>query len=338
MPRVIFSAQSDYLQAAIQELSSTFPSARVVRLAAETGFIEAPTLDIAAVARACRNRPLVFVRHLFQEDRRLAGVDQDAIGAELDRLVNRLDPGTPHALQVWADGTLPPGLRTDELWRALARRIESRGHVIERANGDQTISVCLTPHESTIGLNPPAFALADWPGGRVGLAKSDAQVSRSEFKLEELFKTAGLALPSRGTALDLGASPGGWTRILRRHGFSVWAVDPAALDPRVAVDPGVHHVRTTAGSYLAGPAGRDREFDLIVNDMRMVPELSCQIMRQAAPRVARGGHAIVTLKLTPSSAVRTVEGCLRILGRAYDVVFARQLFHNRNEVTVVARH
>jgi 23S rRNA (cytidine2498-2'-O)-methyltransferase len=71
--------------------------------------------------------------------------------------------------------------------------------------------------------------------------------------------------------------------------------------------------------------------------MRMVPELSCQIMRQAAPRLAPGGHAIVTLKITPGSAVRTVGGCLRILGRSYEVIFARQLFHNRNEVTVVVR-
>jgi 23S rRNA (cytidine2498-2'-O)-methyltransferase len=206
----------------------------VTRLAAETGVIEAPTLDIAAVSRACRNRPVVFVRHLFEEYRRIPGADQEAITAEIDRLVARLDPGAVHALQVWQDwpdGTLPPGLRTDELWRALARRIEHRGHVIERANGDQTISVCLTPRETVIGLNPPGFALADWPGGRVGLAKTDAQVSRSEFKLEELFKTAGLDLPSRGVALDLGASPGGWTRILRRRGLTVWAIDPAALDP-----------------------------------------------------------------------------------------------------------
>ena len=334
MPRVIFSAASDYLQAATQELSSAFPSARVMRIAAETGFIEAPTLDIEAVARACRNRPVVFVRHLFQEHRRLPGIDQEAIAAEIDRLTGRLDPGAAHALQVWADGALPPGLRTDELWRALARRIEGRGHAIERANGDQTISVCLTPRETSIGLNQPGFALADWPGGRVGLAKTDAQISRSEFKLEELFKTANLDLPARGAALDLGASPGGWTRILRRHGFSVWAVDPAALDPRIAPDPGVRHVRTTAGAFLAEPGP---PFDLIVNDMRMVPELSCQIMRQAAPRLTSGGHAIVTLKITPASAVRSVEGCLRILGRAYEVVFARQLFHNRNEVTVVAR-
>src|SRR5687768_5632079 len=114
MPRVIFSAASDYLQAATQDLSAAFPSARVMRLAAETGFIEAPTLDIAAVARVCRSRPIVFVRHLFEEYRRIPGVDQEAIAAEIDRLVPRLDPGAAHALQVWADGSLPPGLRTDE--------------------------------------------------------------------------------------------------------------------------------------------------------------------------------------------------------------------------------
>jgi 23S rRNA (cytidine2498-2'-O)-methyltransferase len=35
--------------------------------------------------------------------------------------------------------------------------------------------------------------------------------------------------------------------------------------------------------------------------------------------------------------VESVHRCLELLGRAYEVVHARQLHHNRHEVTVVAR-
>lgn len=39
--------------------------------------------------------------------------------------------------------------------------------------------------------------------------------------------------------LDLGASPGGWTRVLAKLGAEVVAIDKAPLDPRVAAMPGV---------------------------------------------------------------------------------------------------
>ncbi|MGH2560415.1 MAG: SAM-dependent methyltransferase, partial [Thermomicrobiales bacterium] len=209
-----------------------------------------------------------------------------------------------------------------------------RGITVARAGRERVLSVCMTPAAVILGVNRAAEALADWPGGRVRLARDDGQVSRAEFKLEELFKLVDLAIPSGGTAVDLGASPGGWTRIVRQRGMTVWAVDPGDLDPRVASDPGVHHVRTTAGPFLATI---DRTFDLVLNDMRMTPALSCALMLDAAKHLSPGGLAIVTLKITPHDARGIVRESLRTLDRAYEIVLARQLYHNRNEVTVVAR-
>jgi 23S rRNA (cytidine2498-2'-O)-methyltransferase len=71
--------------------------------------------------------------------------------------------------------------------------------------------------------------------------------------------------------------------------------------------------------------------------MRMEPGLSASVMVSAARRLAPDGLAIMTLKIAPRDALRTVRDTLRVLDRAYEVVFARQLHHNRNEVTVVLR-
>jgi 23S rRNA (cytidine2498-2'-O)-methyltransferase len=46
---------------------------------------------------------------------------------------------------------------------------------------------------------------------------------------------------------------------------------------------------------------------------------------------------IVTLKISPHEPQRAVVESLRLLERVYDILFARQLFHNRNEVTVVCQ-
>jgi 23S rRNA (cytidine2498-2'-O)-methyltransferase len=134
--------------------------------------------------------------------------------------------------------------------------------------------------------------------------------------------------------VDLGASPGGWTHVLREHGLRVWAVDPGDLDARLAADPLVHHVRATAGDFLRTTT---RSFAVVVNDMRMDPMLSATTMVDAARRLRPAGLAVLTLKTGTHQPVRTVRECLAVLGRAYRVDHVRQLHHNRHEVTVVAR-
>ena len=132
-------------------------------------------------------------------------------------------------------------------------------------------------------------------------------------------------------ALDLGASPGGWSRILRRKGQYVTAVDPALLDPRLAEDQAIRHLRMTAEHYLADEPDT---FDLIVNDMRMDARDSARLMVGYARQIYPGGAAIMTLKLPEEGRATVVEHAWEILEEAYTIVGARQLFHNRSEITL----
>ncbi|MGH2532305.1 MAG: SAM-dependent methyltransferase [Thermomicrobiales bacterium] len=337
-PRVIFSTAEPYFHAAQQELRAAFEVACIERLGPEVGCLEVGDLDVAAVAETCRRRPVVFVRHLMREVARIpfdsTSDDPDAVVTKVLGHFDFIPTKDNPALQVWVSGRAPGELRADDLRKRVADGLSLQGRFVARAGREDVLSVCVTPATTVLGCNRSADALADWPGGRVRLARNDQQVSRAELKLDELVKVFDLALPATGTALDLGASPGGWTRITRQRGFTVWAVDPGDLDPRVASDPGVHHARTTAGPFLAAT---DRTFDLIFNDMRMTPARSCTVMLDAAKRLSAGGLAVLTLKITPRDAFRTVRESLRTLERAYEIVHARQLYHNRNEVTVVAR-
>jgi 23S rRNA (cytidine2498-2'-O)-methyltransferase len=71
--------------------------------------------------------------------------------------------------------------------------------------------------------------------------------------------------------------------------------------------------------------------------MRMDPVMTCQVMLDVAERLRPGALAVVTLKVGSRRPVETVRRCLALLRRRYAVVHARQLHHNRHEVTVVAR-
>ena len=335
--RVFFSADEEYLSAASQELRDLFPDAEITPHGPDLGAVSAEGLAIAEIASACRDQPVIFVRHLFREVGFIPNtrvIDLNTVVAEaIDIWLN--GPVAPAvALHVWASGPAPAVFRTDELWRALADGLDGQGIRAGRSGPDQVLSACVTPDGIRLGLNGVGNALTDWPGGRVRLSKPKGQISRSEFKLEELFRTTDFPIPVTGTAIDLGASPGGWTRILRLRGLEVWAVDPADLDPRIDQDPAVHHIRTTAGPFLART---DLEADLVVNDMRMAPELSVSVMQGALRCLKPGGMMIQTLKITPHGALRTVRKSLSTLGNDYEILFARQLHHNRNEVTVVGR-
>lgn len=336
--RVVFSVADESFGSAVQELRDEFSrTLEVERIGPDVGVLATTMPTVGDVADACRHRPLVFIRHLTVELARVARPEATDLGAVADAARSALagNPvGAELAVQSWVSGPAKMGYGSGELSSRLTQDLSIHGFAVSRAGQRHTLSCCITPDGVSIGLNRTEDSLSDWPGGRVRLLRDDAQVSRSEFKLEELFKTFPIRLPAEGRAVDLGASPGGWTRILRRLGLRVWSVDPAALDPRIASEPGVHHVRTTAGEFFRSSTMR---FDLAVNDMRMSPVLSCQVMLDAAPHLRPGAFAIVTLKTGTQRPVETVRRCLRLLGRAYEVAHARQLHHNRQEVTVVAR-
>lgn len=332
---VLFSAAQTYLPHAATALRRLFPEARISTFGPEVGRIEGSSIHARELATVCRTAPVPFVRHLMNETVRLppSAVDRAPMAA----VEVTGDAHHDIALQVWTSGAA--GVRAEAVRAEIDAALKRVSVTTARGQRSHILGVCMTPSGVSLGITRTSDALADWPGGRMILARRREQVSRAEWKLEELFKVFDVPLPSSSArALDLGASPGGWTRILRSRGYEVWAVDPGDLHPRVAADPAVHHVRTTAGRFLsAADKQGGQPFDLIVNDMRMVAERSCRVVLDAADRLVPGGIAIMTLKVTRQRATKTMERALRLLGRRYRPLFVRQLFHNKNEVTVVVQ-
>ncbi|MDQ3247746.1 MAG: 50S rRNA methyltransferase, partial [Chloroflexota bacterium] len=193
--------------------------------------------------------------------------------------------------------------------------------------------VCAVPSPATafLGLSRTADNLSDWAGGVRRFARETDQVSRSEFKLLEALEIFAIALPSHGMALDLGAAPGGWTRVLRQRQQYVTAIDPGELDPRLAQDRDVRHKRMTAEAYLNAEPD---SFDIIVNDMRMDARDSARLMVAYRRQLYPTGIVIMTLKLPEQKRRPVIDHAFTILREAYAIVGARQLFHNRSEITV----
>jgi 23S rRNA (cytidine2498-2'-O)-methyltransferase len=328
----LFSVATDSYDVAVREIRDEFgPRVKVERISGDLGRITENGPSLAELAAACGDGRIMFVRHLTAE---LGSFPVGDVPAphELAELILAELPRHPPALavQTWTDGASSGGSYYHLLEPALAER----GIEVSRAGQEFVVSCFASRKTVLIGLNRLDLSLSDWPGGRMRLARSDDRVSRSEFKLEEAIQTFDLQLPAGGKALDLGASPGGWTRILRQYDQEVWSIDPGDLDRRIATDRGVHHVATTAGEFFRR---NQLPFDVVVNDMRMDQLMSARVMLDAIPHLRRGALAVVTLKGGARNPLDAARRALDVLRKNYDIQSARQLHHNRNELTVVAR-
>ncbi|MDX2967998.1 SAM-dependent methyltransferase [Kribbella solani] len=327
---ILFSFASDSYRYAVREIREAFPGEhRFERLGAEVARLADSTVPVEQLATACDEGRIMFVRHLTRE---IAGYALDDLPTEPELATTLLDEltGRTVAVQAWIDDGGTGGTYR----RLIADALATRGVTNERSGQKVVVSAVVAGKQLLLGVNRLADSLSDWPGGQMRLARGKDRVSRSEFKLEEAIATFGLDLPKGGKALDLGASPGGWTRILRQHGQEVWSVDPGSLDPRLRSDRRIHHERTTAGRFFA--ANRVR-FDVVVNDMRMDQQTSARMMLDAAAHLRPRGLAVITLKGGGQNPLDATRHALQTLRATYTIHHARQLHHNRNELTVVAR-
>ena len=201
--RVLVSASEEAFVLAVRELKDALGSVSVERLGPDLGLMTADGLTIEEVAAHCEGDPLVFIRHLAAEVDRV----RSHLGAAAVRAVKHAELGPDIAVQAWASGMPTIGFGAAEAAQEIVGALREAGYQPVRAGAPYTLSCALVGGDAILGLNRRDAALCDWPGGRVRLGRSKAQVSRSEFKLEELLDVFDLEVPNGGKALDLGAAP-----------------------------------------------------------------------------------------------------------------------------------
>ncbi|MBT9587234.1 hypothetical protein IV102_28075 [bacterium] len=270
--------------------------------------------DCAALAQHWLHRPPIYIRHMFPVQRSGRWRGTGALRRELAEF-------PPARLQLRLPAWHPPGeeARLEGLWTGAPERI---------------LSVLVHETRWWAGLSAPRLNLSPWKGGAPQYEVDSGLVNRCEWKLREAIDTFGWRLGT-GRALDLGACPGGWSRVLLRYGLSVTAVDPRPEGMTVQHARLEHRAEPAECFLRSAPAGG---FDVLTNDMWLPAEETARLTRDAAPLLRPGGMALVTLKLgNVSPELESRRGPLRralaILREAYRIPRLRQLFYNRFEVT-----
>ncbi|PRA78791.1 TlyA family RNA methyltransferase [Microbacterium sp. MYb66] len=133
----------------------------------------------------------------------------------------------------------------------------------------------------------------------ITIAGADHYVGRGAHKL--IAGLDGFSIPVQGRlVLDMGASTGGFTQVLRERGArKVLAVDVGhgQLAPSIAADPGVvavegYNVRYMTPENLAAETGEAGTPDLVVGDLSFI---SLELVLPAVAGVAAAGSDILLL-------------------------------------------
>ena len=334
-PTLIATADPDFADLAHAEITAVSPQAQFSPPIVNGVWLVETAVSFFDLAAHWQQQPPTFLRHIspIQASLPLRGQSSDihALNELLQAdLIDLIDPELSFSVQARVLGQQP--YKAFDLNQTLSQTITAvTGATLDVRQPTQILSVVVGAETGYMGLSLAAHNLSDWAGGRRRFARDKQQISRAEFKLLEAIEWFNIPLPPRGVVLDLGAAPGGWTRILRQHDQYVTAVDPAWLHPTLYNDPSVRHLHLTAEAYLEADPD---QFDLIVNDMRLDARDSARLMAAYAYCLYRHGTALITLKLPQENRPAIIDHSFNILQRAYTIIGARQLFHNRSEITV----
>jgi 23S rRNA (cytidine2498-2'-O)-methyltransferase len=222
--------------------------------------------------------------------------------------------GTTGVVEAWT-------LDTD-LAKGCSPSVREQAAAVPMEKGDARWVLC--------AFAPGLFVKGAEPIGRPQRMRREADsISRASMKLDEALEWLGDA-PGRGeTCVDLGAAPGGWTQRLLARGAKVIAVDPAKLKVQ---SPKLKHVQDSAFRFQP-----DEPVEWLFCDMAWRPLEVAQLLAKWG-RHRWAIRTVSNIKLPMKDKWPTLDRVRATLeGGGWRDVKMRQLYHDRDEVTLTAR-
>jgi 23S rRNA (cytidine2498-2'-O)-methyltransferase len=191
--------------------------------------------------------------------------------------------------------------------------------------------VLVGPETLIVGTLPVSDAPTLAPGGRARVHLPAGAPSRAGRKLVEALDWFGRSPEAGDVCVDLGAAPGGWSVVLLDRRARVIAVDPAELAPEVRRRKGLTHVKASAFEFSP-----TEPVDWLLCDMAWRPvEVAQMLAKWGRRRLASA--LVANIKLPMKARSEFVAKVVDIVhGGGWRDVRARQLYHDREEITLSA--
>jgi len=277
---------------------------------------------------------LIFVRHIQPIDRQLSiSGDAETDAGNIKEMISYIESsvaGKQIAVHIRTSTKHQLSISKQQLKEVFDTALTEVGATVVVQQPQLIVAVFAHEDQLLIGFATPEEMGSDWPGGAIRFQREAEQISRAKFKLLEAEKVFGLDYSKYKSAIDVGAAPGGWTSLLLERGLKVTAIDPAAMDERIVKHPGLTHLRMNASAVKLPKASHD----LLVCDMSWSPLEMSKLILQLKAALKSHGFAIITVKLMHKKALQSIREVKDRLSSAFTILAAKQLFHNREEITL----
>lgn len=326
-----------------QELVSRLPDIQCNELAPQVVALRGASLEQIA------KFPLFFSSQLLPD---ATPIEAPSISAWTAAILARLrdhfgEDAAPWSLHIFEPSTAETGeryARAELIKQELRLLLKQKRRSLARSLHDSCSSECTLAQvllvSKTTGFMsitpPPGRALcrsnlSPYEAGFCAIEDDKLPPSRAFKKLREALVVFGLSIERGATAVDLGASPGGWTHVLVEHGASVTAIDRSPLEGAVSRDPRATFTQGNAFTWTP-----PQSVDWLVCDVITTPDRTFEILRTwITKQLCRNFCVTIKFKGDPDlCAVSQIGAFLTENTAWWD---GRQLTHNKNEVTVVGR-
>ncbi len=229
--------------------------------------------------------------------------------------------------------------RADLLEAALPKALFAQlPHKAERqAPIDKLVQVLLMDADvayASVAPLQPVGGWMCWPSRLpAGLANppDEPQAPSSAFrKLREALACLGEAPGPGSRAVDLGASPGGWTHVLRQLGAAVTAVDRAALAPRLMADRTIDYV--SGDAFVWRPT---QPVDWIVSDIIAYPQRVPELLHMwCGEHLAE--RLVIQMKFKGWPDFDLIDAAVQVCRDAGYFARAKHFFNDKHEITLMA--
>jgi 23S rRNA (cytidine2498-2'-O)-methyltransferase len=312
------------------------------RVKEDLGFCIFETSDAEPMLASARSEPLIFARQLLYDVSLLEDLPaDDRITPILSRLTQ--DGKLTHDIPFWIEHPdTNEGRQLAAFCKKFSGAFSHKKSALKLAKPQRQtkrVHVCFLDYETCfVGFSDIDPERKSWPMGIARLKFPKEAPSRSTLKLDEAFlllvdpENDGVDISSGGTAVDLGAAPGGWTYQLVQRQFYVTAVDHAKMDGPLMASGMVQHAEVDAFHYTP-----KSKVNLLVCDMVEKPSLIVPLIIKWFD-LGLCDTAIFNLKLPMKQRYQAISeaiGKLEVLRPK--ILRCRHLYHNRDELTLYVK-
>lgn len=263
--------------------------------------------------------------------------NQNEMNCSIKKICDFLSSDISYCVQVISYDDTLNFKTTQNLKYLIINEIHNQNLSVSIGNENTRILVSIIKGIAYIGVLNNDDCISDRIGGILYYSHKNT-ISRAELKLEECFSKYNINNPTQEKhALDLGASPGGWTHFLSKHNYIVDSVDPAKLDKRLLSLNSVTHYKMTAQNFLESK-NKNKSYELIVDDMKLSVHDTVNIILDLLPCLKSGGNLILTLKLDNKGITKQIIFAKTKLEIYFEKIHIKHLYYNRHEVTLYAEN